>query len=54
MLLEQHYEFRILSSGFIKDVHNDKSNVTNLEHLKSSFPFFFIFFTKPVPVASRS
>jgi hypothetical protein len=40
--LEQHYEFKILSSRFINDVHNDKSNVMNLEHLKSSF--FFLYF----------
>jgi hypothetical protein len=36
--VEQHYEFTFLSSNFIKDEHNDKSNVMNLEHLKYSFP----------------
>ena len=46
MPLEQHYEFKILNIKFIKDVNNDKSKVTHLEHPKSSFPlFFFLYFS---------
>jgi len=29
MPLQQHYEFKILSNSFIKDVHHDKSKNTS-------------------------